>query len=182
MDLTLDMSNIHRDAPTATLELVTKWEAPLIAEFDNYRARTPRLIRVATYGNLIVPPSGTDRHSLIIDGCYVATDFVPLDSERDGTTLARATFTAVENNANLYSGSPTLTWPKKIEETDPTTGELMDTPLPRPALPLDWDTLTGWPSDFLHYTIGNQCLADGLADYLQHAHPNLRAGSGSISG
>jgi hypothetical protein len=114
MDLQLDMANIHRDAPQATLEIVSKWNAAARDEFINYRLSlpvTPRLIRVSADGGYLAGSSGP-RHTINIDGCYVYTDFVPLDSERDGTTLGRLTLAAIENTTAI---SPGTTWAKKIE-------------------------------------------------------------------
>lgn len=66
--------------------------------------------------------------------------------------------------------------------TDPATGEPTETPLDKPQFPLAWTDFQEMPSDLVYYLTRNQCLADGLADYQEHAHPNLRTGSGSISG
>ena len=63
-----------------------------------------------------------------------------------------------------------------LVRSDPETGDPTDEPVCKPAFPLAWDAFTEWPSDLVHYMIGNQCLADGLADYLKSVHPNLRAG------
>jgi hypothetical protein len=59
---------------------------------------------------------------------------------------------------------------------DPETGEMTDEALCKPAFPLTWADVDRWPNDFSGYVIGRQGPADGLADYIRHAHPNLRAG------
>lgn len=102
--LGLDMKDIQRDAPQATLELTTKWNGPIVTEYGFWRSLGKRLIRLENNGSVI--GAGPERHRIRIDGCYVYTDFVPLDQPRDGTTRGRATLTAVEDTAG---------WNKKIE-------------------------------------------------------------------
>lgn len=108
MDNTLDMTNIHRDAPVTTLQLTTKWNVNAVNEFLKYRALTKRFIRVESLGTTI---ETTYQHRLRLDGCYVATDFEPLSAESEGTQRGTVTYTAVDD----------ATWAKKVEASVQTT-------------------------------------------------------------
>lgn len=94
MDATLDMTDIQRDAPTCTLEIITKWNSNAVTEFGHWRSGAVRLVRVENEGSTI---ESTYKRRIRLDGAYVYTGFTPLDNERDGTTLGRLTLTAVED-------------------------------------------------------------------------------------
>jgi hypothetical protein len=87
----LDMTGIHRDEPTCTLEITAKWNAAIVNEFDKYRALSTRYVRLNT--------STSGGNSIRIDGVYAPTDFTPLAEERNGTTIATLQLTAVESNS-----------------------------------------------------------------------------------
>lgn len=99
---TLNMVDIQRDAPTCTLELITKWNATAATEFGYWGSNTTRLVRVEGNGSNI---EGSIDRRIRLDGAYVYTGFTPLDNERNGTMLGRLTLTAVED----------ATYTKKVE-------------------------------------------------------------------
>lgn len=97
MDGTLEMTGILRDIPETTLEMTGKWNADMILEFADALALTRRFVQVR---NTLVSP-----HRLKLNGCYSPMKITPLDSDRNGTTLAKLNLMAVEDS----------TWGKKIE-------------------------------------------------------------------
>jgi hypothetical protein len=102
MDNTTGPSNIQYDIPTATLEIIAKFNAIQAAEYGAYHAGTKRFVRITAFDKTSV--DGTD-YRLRIDGAYVITEFVPLDTQRDGTILGRLVYSAVEDT----------TWGHKIQ-------------------------------------------------------------------
>lgn len=99
-----NMSGIQRDVPTCTLEYTAKWASgtnSTVSEFtDSLNPATVRLIRIRNVGSAIA--GGSAFNTVDIDGAYVYTDFNAIDNERDGTTITRATLSAVENST--YDG------------------------------------------------------------------------------
>lgn len=86
----LDMNDILRGRPSATLEITAKWNANMVTEFGKYKGTSAipqtRFVRLYNEGDTI---STTYEHSVQIDGAYTITDFEPLAEERDGTHIAR---------------------------------------------------------------------------------------------
>lgn len=102
MDNTLGPSNIQYDIPTCTLEIIGKFNAIFAAEWTKYHDLTKRFVRITAFDK--TSADATD-YRLQIDGCYIMTEFTPLDTQRDGTILGRAVYTAVEDT----------TWGKKVD-------------------------------------------------------------------
>lgn len=102
MDQQLDYREVQRDIPTATLEIVAKLNKTAAIEYASFHDRTTRFIRI-THGT---------SNSTLIEGVYVQTGFVPLDSERDGTQLCRLTFTAIEDTT--WGGKVKLIVPSAV--------------------------------------------------------------------
>lgn len=98
----LTPTGVQRDIPTCTLELTTLWTASTVTEFGHWSTGATRLVRLINEGSTI---EGSIKRTARYDGAYVYTDFVPLDNERDGSTLGRLTLTAVED----------ATYTKKVE-------------------------------------------------------------------
>jgi hypothetical protein len=101
MDNTTGPSNIQYDIPTATLEVIAKFNAIQAGEYSPYALGSRRFVRITAYDKTSV--DATD-FRLMLDGCYVITEFVPLDTQRDGTILGRLVYSAVEDT----------TWGSKI--------------------------------------------------------------------
>lgn len=96
----LDYLAIQRDTPQTTLEITAKWSTETRAEWVKAGTLTTRFIRLENSGS-----DGTNSYRVRLDGAYKYVNFVPLDSERNGTQLARLSLEAVED----------ATWAKKIE-------------------------------------------------------------------
>lgn len=94
MGTSLDPTGIQRDIPTATLEIIAKLTKTVADEYLYHDNLVTRFVKI-------------DGGGVQIEGAYKVTGFVPLDSERDGTLLARITYTAVEDQ----------TWNSKIKIT-----------------------------------------------------------------
>lgn len=100
----LYMNGINRDGPTATLELLLKWNATAKNEWDDFRANTRRFVRIENIGSLI---EGSIYRTIRLDGAYDILRYVTRESRQDGTVRARMSLTAAEDR----------TWAKKTEFT-----------------------------------------------------------------
>lgn len=97
MDGALDMSDILRGEPTCTLDITGKWASRMVTEFGNWDTNTRRFIRLEHSGSNI---ETTYYNRARLDGAYTPTAFKPLDEERNGLVLAKATFTAAEDGTS----------------------------------------------------------------------------------
>jgi hypothetical protein len=98
----LYMNGIQRGGPTATLELLLKWNASAKGEWDKFRANTRRFVRIENVGSII---EGSINRLIRIDGAYDILRYATRESKQDGTVRARMSLTAVEDR----------TWAKKTE-------------------------------------------------------------------
>jgi hypothetical protein len=99
MDGQLDMNDILRGRPSATLDITAKWNANMVAEFGKYKGSSfipqRRFVRIYNEGDTI---STTYEHSVQIDGAYIITSFEPLAEDRDGATIARVQMTMTRDD------------------------------------------------------------------------------------
>lgn len=82
MDGQLDMKDIVRGEPSATLELTGKWNAIAVNEFTKFRTMASRYIALQN-------ANATAPDTVRIEGAFIITEFEPLAEERDGVTICR---------------------------------------------------------------------------------------------
>lgn len=108
MGIQLDMTDIQRGEPSATLTITAKWHATTVAEFGKWRGDSysgitqPRFVGLYNEGETI---STTYEYSAFLKGAYIITGFEPLSEERNGTMIATVTMALVED----------VTWTKALQ-------------------------------------------------------------------